>query len=484
MNRAKIALFLAILVLGFTLRLYRFNNPIADWHEWRQADTSSVSRNFVLGGFDLLHPRFDDLSNVASGKDNPQGYRFVEFPVYNLFQAGFFKIFGVLTLEEWGRLVTIFSSLCSGVFIFFIVRKRAGEVAGAVSLFFFSLLPYSIYYGRVILPDPMMVTAILAGIYFFDKFLSEAGKNKKRFYFVLSAVFTAAALLIKPFAIFFTLPIAYLAFDKFGASLIKKWYLWLYLAVTILPLVLWRGWMTQFPQGIPASDWLFNQGNIRLKGSFFYWIFADRLSRLILGYFGISLLIFGFLSKIKKQNFFFFLSFAVSSLAYLVIIAGGNVQHDYYQILILPTVAIFLGLGADFLLSTQSNKPIPYLIFGVIVFFALFFSWYFVRDYFNINNSAIVTGGQIIDQMTPKDAKIIALYNGDTAFLYQTRRKGWASLEKDLAEMIAMGADYLALTNPTKSDLFFSKNYKIVYSSDTLLLYDLHLPAGRQDKKP
>src|SRR5437868_9737445 len=98
----KTTLFLIVLLFfGFLVRLYRFDNPIADWHAWRQADTSAVSRNFVKNGFDVLHPRFDDLSNVPSGLDNPNGYRFVEFPIYNVMQAGAFRLFPVITLEEW-----------------------------------------------------------------------------------------------------------------------------------------------------------------------------------------------------------------------------------------------------------------------------------------------------------------------------------------------------------------------------------------------
>src|SRR6266480_4600774 len=101
-----------ILIGGFLVRLYGFNKPIADWHSWRQADTSAVSRNFIKNGFDILHPRFDDLSNVPSGiYDNPKGYRFVEFPLYNIFQAGLFQLFPFFTLEEWGRIISIFSSL-------------------------------------------------------------------------------------------------------------------------------------------------------------------------------------------------------------------------------------------------------------------------------------------------------------------------------------------------------------------------------------
>src|SRR5579859_2135669 len=99
----EIILLLAILIGAFILRLYRFNNPVADWHSWRQADTSSVSRNFIKYGFDLLHPRMNNISNVQSGFENPQGYFYVEFPLYNAAQAGLYVMFGHLSLEEWGR---------------------------------------------------------------------------------------------------------------------------------------------------------------------------------------------------------------------------------------------------------------------------------------------------------------------------------------------------------------------------------------------
>lgn len=488
MSRIKANAFLivAIIIIGFLLRLYRFDFPIADWHSWRQVDTSSVSRNFAENGFDLLHPRFHDLSNVPTNGvyDNPQGFRFVEFPIYNIFQAGFFKLFGLFTLEEWGRLVTIFSSVFSAFLIYLIVKKRSSNRAGIIAAFFFSLLPYSIYYGRVILPDPTTNLAILSGIYFFDEFLTSEKKSKKRAYFLLSLIFTASSLLLKPFAIFFTLPLIYLAFSSFGFKMFKKWFLWFFLIASISPLILWRVWMTQFPEGIPSSDWLFNGGNIRFKGAYFYWIFAERISKLMLGYFGIAMLMMGFLSKIKKENLVFFVSFIASSLVYLVVIARGNVQHDYYQILILPTIAIFLGLGGDYLLSLSSSRLIKYPMFLILTLFPIFFSWYHVRDYFNINNSAIVEAGKIVDEITPPDSKIIADYNGDTTFLYHTRRSGWASQEKEIFEMVKMGADYFALPNPKESDFYFSKDYKIVHSSDILLLYDLKRDPSGNTKIP
>ena len=62
---------------------------------------------------------------------------------------------------------------------------------------------------------------------------------------------------------------------------------------------------------------VFNGGNIRFKGAYFYWIFAERIGKLILGYWGTSLLVLGLLTKIKTKPLFLY-SFIISSLIYLV----------------------------------------------------------------------------------------------------------------------------------------------------------------------
>ena len=477
MNKREFFLLVLILIGAFVVRLYGFQNPIADWHAWRQADTSAVSRNFAQQGFDLLHPRFDDLSNVPSGKDNPNGYRFVEFPIYNTLQAGFFLLFGYFTLEEWGRLVTIFSSLLTIVFIYGIVFRRAGKKAALLGALFFSFLPYNIYYGRTILPDTSMAMAITGAIYFFDLFLNDKNRG---IYFLLTVLFASAAFLLKPFSLFFTLPMIYLAYEKYGAGFVVKWQLWILLIASVIPLVWWRWWIGHFPEGIPVSDWLFNEGNIRFKGAFFYWLFADRVGRLILGYWGLAIFVLGIIAKSKEishRSYIFFLSFGASSLLYLAVIARGNVQHDYYQIVIMPSIAIFLALGGDFLLSVSKeyfHKKVSICMLFVCIIAMIGFSWYSVRDFFNINNGSIVTAGKAVDALTPKDAKVIAIYDGDTSFLYQTNRKGWASFEKPLPDMIKMGAHYLILVNPTENDhKGFGKTYKVVAVTPQYMILDL-----------
>lgn len=471
-NRLHITLFLFLLILGFIFRLYRFDNPIADWHSWRQADTSSVSRNFIKYGFDLLHPRMNNISNVQSGLENPKGYFYAEFPLYNATQAGLFKLFGYFTIEEWGRLVNICMSLFGAVFLFFLIRKRQ-KTAGWLVLLFSLFLPYNIYYNRTILPDTSMVAAILGGIYFFDLWVEELRIK----YLCISLIFASVALLLKPYAIFYAVLFFVIAWRKFGIKTFARFELWVFALFALLPLVCWRYYMRTYPEGIPANAWLFNSNGIRFRPAFFRWIFYERLTRLISGYFNTILLALGIVGIWKEKDRWFLFSFGASALLYLCVIATGNVQHDYYQIVIMPTIVIFMAFGAMWLtafLKKFLNEKIVYGIISIIILVGFWLSWQQVRDYFNINNPAIVEAGKAVDRLTPKNAKIIAPLDGDSSFLYQTNRQGWASFEHDLTTLITMGANYLVLVHPTVQDIAIGKQYVIVAQTPEYILFNLN----------
>ena len=135
---------------------------------------------------------------------------------------------------------------------------------------------------------------------------------------------------------------------------------------------------------------------------------------------------------------------------YVTVVATGNVRHDYYQTLTVPVLCIFMSMGAVYLYGlsrTLSGKIKSIALISVLFLFMEMFGWYYVRDYFNINHPEIVEAGQAVELLTPPNSLVIAPYNGDTAFLYQTRRAGWPIMEKSVDEMIKMGADYYVSVN-------------------------------------
>ncbi|HSA83627.1 MAG TPA: hypothetical protein VLF20_01955, partial [Patescibacteria group bacterium] len=326
----------------------------------------------------------------------------------------------------------------------------------------------------------------LGGIYFFDRWIEASSKFKVKNvklplkiqlygFYLFAMIFTAAAFLLKPYALFFILPMVYLAWKAWRWKLFLQWQLWIFAALTVTPLMWWRTWMTQFPEGIPANAWLLNGNGIRFRPAFFRWVFYERLTVLISGYALAFLAVIGVVRLPKIKDWLFFASFFVGSLLYVCVFATGNVQHDYYQIPIIPSVAIALAIGSYFLSRFFVRKiPLGIILVVVCIVMGFYFSWERVKDYFNINNRAILVAGEAVDRLTPKDAKVIANYTGDSSFLYQTKRKGWASFQDSLPVMVEKGAEYLVLVNPVEQDYAIAEEgYTIIAETKEYLIFDL-----------
>jgi hypothetical protein len=466
-----------LLVGGGLVRLYRIDQPLADWHSWRQADTAAVARNYLENGLDLLRPRFDDLSSIPSGKPNPEGYRFVEFPLQGAIIAAAAKMFSTWPLLMWGRLVSIGFSLTAAVLLYLLVRRHSGARLATLSLFFFLFLPFNVYYSRVILPEPLFVAFTLASLYLFDLLIGGwegdlAGTSSRRAVERLIAggalLATSLSLLIKPFAVFF--------WPVFLVRLVQKrsrkstWvFVFGLLALATAPFLAWRWWAGHFPEGIPAWDWLLNSNGIRLRPAWFRWLFGQRLGELVLGYWGTALLAIGLMRRPRGEESWYGHVWALGGLAYLVVFATGNVTHDYYQVILVPVLAVFLARGVDWLLFETPaglSRAVVWTLTPLLVVFSLAFSWYYVRDYFNINNPAIVEAGEAVDTLVPPSAKVIAPYGGDTAFLFQTRRKGWP-VGGDVAAKIARGAEFYVSVDPDSDEVkSLSQEYLVVEKTD------------------
>ena len=252
-----------IVLVAFIVRLYKIDNPIADWHSWRQADTAAVARNFYKEGFNPLLPRGDDMSPPGTVQANPERYRFVEFPIYNSLVYFLYLLNGGVD-EKLARLVSILMSLGSTVFIYFVTKKYLGVFTGLIASLLFAILPFNIYFSRTTLPEPTLVFFSLGMLYFTDRWIWE----NRLSLFILAVSFTSLAFLIKPMAGFYLLPLIYSYYLKEQKlwPIPKRYIAWV--VTSFVPFVAWRFWMLQHPEGIPASAWLMNGDGIRFRPAF------------------------------------------------------------------------------------------------------------------------------------------------------------------------------------------------------------------------
>lgn len=471
MKRFEILALTFILILAFVIRLYKIDRPIADWHSWRQADTAAVARNFIKEGYNPFIPRFDDMSSQANGLDNPNRYRFVEFPIYNSLVAAVWSVVGINVTSA--RLVTVAITLGSTVLLYLLVKYFSGIKTAIISAFLFATIPYNVFYSSTILPGPQMVFGILGMYYTFARWQDTRNWS----WGVASVLFANLAILTWPIALFFTLPLLYLAYEKYGTSVYRRSDLVVFAILSLLPFLAWRLWMARFSEGIPNWQFLLNEGSIRFKGAFFRWLIAERIAGLILTSTGFVLFILGLLRKSEYREKLFYLSWIASVVIYFVIFASGNIRHDYYQIPFVPIAAIYTAKGFRFLTDLPSayfQRFIGLVLALSLVVLMYAFGFYEVRGFYWINKPQIVRAGEAVDMILPQDAVVVAPYNGDAAFLYQTNRHGYPIVDRPLEVMVESGANYLVsvdVTDPGIQNL--ARHCKVIEQTSDYVIVEM-----------
>ncbi len=468
-----------IIVIAIAARLYKINTPLADLHSWRQADTAAVTRNYVRDGVDLLHPRYDDLSSNQTGYENPQGYRFVEFPLYNAIVAEAYKYFPVVDLVEYGRLTSVFFSLFVIAVLYYLSLKESTRLAGIFASTVYAIFPFFVFFSRVILPETTSLAFTFISLFLLYAW-SESGRKKLGIvYFILSMIMFACALLLKPPAIFYGIALLSIFIKKYRFGFLKNPFFYVYFILAGLPLGLWRIYILQYPQGIPPNLWLITsvntyQGlqNIFFRPAFFRWIFFERINIYMLGGYLTFFLILG---VVVKQKRYILHAILLSALAYLFVFQGGNVQHEYYQTYILPAIALFVGIGTAYVLEQRDHFISTFITYPlVLILFALslFFSFYNVRGYYDYP-AELPQIASIVKTLTQPADKIVTDREGDTTLLYLMDRKGAPSIYRDPAELKKLGYNYLVTLNQPEIRKLKNENYAVVFENNTFAMFAL-----------
>ena len=471
-NKEYILLFIIVLA-GLFIRLYKIENPVADWHSWRQADTASVSRVYKQEGVNLLFPCYHDVSTIQTGMFNPKGYRFVEFPLYNVIHTYFAKNYTFFSLEIWGRMVSVIASLVSSLLLFYLGKRFISTWAGVLTSFFFLFIPFNIYFSRVILPEPLAVTLGLCSLVFFVFYYD----TRKSWSLYASGFFLALGILVKPFVLFYSLPMIYLIIKKYGLKKIFREArllipLLIFVDMVLIPFILWRAWISNYPEGIPFWKWAFNGDRIRFRPSYWRWIYGERVGHLILGSWGLVPFVFGLLKKTKNH---FDKIFLLGAIFYLSLIATANVRHDYYQTLIIPAISLVLARGTLWMWETDKfNKNISRVILLFSILIGFITGALQAKEFYNINHPEIIAAGYNVDKIIPKDAMVIAPYNADTAFLYHTKRWGWPYVDRPIESLIENGADYYVSVNFDSQTNELMKKFELVEKTDMYVILDLN----------
>ncbi|MDR3635949.1 MAG: glycosyltransferase family 39 protein [Isosphaeraceae bacterium] len=335
--RGRRLLLAALLAVAALMRLYHFQTPLVDQLYVKQVHVANHARNIASPSWNPLRFSFDFLDE--------RGDRMVlteEVPLYNGLVGATYSLFGE---HEWlGRVWSLLATLVTILALYDLVRREFDVETGLVAAFLFAMSPLSIFYGRALLPDPWMTASMVLCVGAYRRYLDEGEQHR---WLAAAALAGLSAAMFKTFGLLVLVPLADMAYRRGG------WRAWfsprflLLVAAIVVPIAVWIvGVFVRVPNPTAHTTYFFWQS----PGSLWH----HRLYvRLTFGMFfndcgpvATILIVQGILGALLgKERSRPLWGWSAAGIVYLFAFAPKLMDHDYYELIVLPVLATWGALG-------------------------------------------------------------------------------------------------------------------------------------------
>ena len=445
--RFWILLFFIIRLIGIT------NPPLEIGHNWRQALTNMIARNFYESGPDLLHPRID----MAGEKTGIIGS---EFPFFNFI---IYLVSAVFGYTHWfGRLINLLVSSL-GTWCFYLLVNRLVNKQAAFNATIILLSSIWFAFSRKIMPDTFSVSLVIIGLYFAYEYLFSGRLVKLVLFFLFITLgglckipaLTLSSLLIITLFIKYIHPgrkLAVLFVTLAGFLIIILWYFY-----WVPYLVSEYQFQTIFPKGF--LEGLQDLYELRIKTlEKFY--FSSLHSFLAFGCFMAGLFLVFY-----RKNTLLKIAVAVVTVSFILfIIKAGALfsNHNYYIIAYTPLMAFVAGF---FISLIKIRFQWILLVLIAMEGIANQQHDFFIRE----SEQYKLTLEQIAEVHIGKNDLIVINGGESPQQLYFTNRKGWSVENK-------------TITDPDKMEEFRQKGAAYLIINKTSFTGELDLPQVYADR--
>ncbi|MBC7238198.1 MAG: glycosyltransferase family 39 protein, partial [Chloroflexi bacterium] len=277
-----------------------------------------------------------------------------EFNLYPLLVAGLYRLLG--EREALARLVTIAFSLGTAIWVYLLGRRLLDEAAALLAVLFLGLSPLYVFYGRTVQPDAVALFFSSGAFYLFLRWLDDNTWPS----YVGAALCAALAFLVKIPSLYLGVPLLGAAFHARGRHLWRDRRLWLLAALALVPTVAYylyahnlylQTGMTVYgiSGGWPGSGKF--EAADQLLSLDFYRVMFGRLRGVILGRYGFPAFVLGLLIAPSKREEWLLMLWLGSTTLFILAVAQGNRQHEYYQLPLVPVAALYIGKALSRLLQ-------------------------------------------------------------------------------------------------------------------------------------
>lgn len=329
-------LVLLVFGLGLGLRLYDLTDPPLDFHPTRQLFSALKARGLHYQSAPGVEAWVRQMA-VQQGK----ALATIEPPLVEMLAAWSYRYFGV---HIW--LARVYSSIfwiLGGIALYFLARDMTSPQGGLAALTFYLILPYGVIASRSFQPDPLMVAAILWAVWAIYRWSLSPGWG----WAVAAGLLGGLAIFVKNVAVF---PVgavmAWAVVTRLGLrQALRSRPAWGMLVLAALPTLVYTLW------GVFVAGFLGQQFDFRFfpelwREPTFYvrWYFQMEKAA---GFGPLFLAMLGLFLADGKSRRPLLLGLWAGYLLYGLTFAYHITTHDYYQLPLIPIIALSLAPLAD-----------------------------------------------------------------------------------------------------------------------------------------
>jgi 4-amino-4-deoxy-L-arabinose transferase-like glycosyltransferase len=449
-----------VLLVSIALRLIHITEPFVDSWSWKQLTNAMVARNYYLHGYHFFYPQIDWAGPYA-------GYIGTEFPTVPFLAALLYRVFGV---HEWvGRSVSVAFFAAGAPFLYLLVRKISTTRSAAIAFAAYCMAPLTFFASRSFQSDTASVSFCIIAFYLTTEWLDNPSS---RSLFLLASATTSLGIATKLPQLIIGVPILYLCWDKYGIGLFRRRALWAFAAVALLLPLVWEVHayhisVTYYPyhfageKGIGIRNWQFYRHILWKTVTF-------SLTPVLT-----AALIAGVPVRSRTRYGQVFHWWLVAFVVFFIFAAREN-RHPWVQMPLVPIAAAFLGILFDKAMRTTgrlANSRIAFATACMLVFLPFtYLSYKAVKRHYRPWQEPDYKAALEIARLSPPNALILAVDEGEPAMIYYSQRKGWhflshfGALPRDSAEAISelekyrgFGASYIVFD---RYNLYWLDRYK------------------------
>jgi 4-amino-4-deoxy-L-arabinose transferase-like glycosyltransferase len=356
--RLDVLIGVVLLVACVVVRLPTLAQPLLEAHGFRQTQTAFTAVLFHLNGIDLLHAKLPVLG--------PPFEVPFEFPLFQVLAS---LVMDVGVAPDSALRATAFGAfLVAAVFLWAIIARAGGRVAGLIALGCFLFSPFAMLWSRAALIEYLAAAAALG----FMWFALEWRGSKRRTAFAAALLLGIVAMLVKATIGIWLLP--FLVLDPDWRTLdirAGRWKptaaAWSLVALPGVVGLAWTHYADSIKASTPATEWLtssalttWNFGTLAQRGQLSEWGRIGGVIGTSIGGFG-PLVLLAFALPLAVL-FAWRRAGALPVVAWLIMaLVGGPLiffnlywVHDYYSSEISPAVAGIIGLAVGGLLTIRA----------------------------------------------------------------------------------------------------------------------------------